>query len=127
MEDMKALLFIFIGGGAGSILRYLVGRMVASLGGERLFPLHTFMANALGCLLLGHITMTLSRHNLTEEWRLLLVVGVCGGFTTFSTFSGESLTLLRTGHHTMFLVYAAGSFLTGLTSVYAGMRLAMIH
>ena len=119
---MNHLLLIFVGGGVGSVLRYLVGRMVSgSCQGS--FPWGTFTANIIGCLLIGLITAAIARWHLTEEIRLLLVVGLCGGFTTFSTLSNETFLLLRQGLYLWSLAYAVLSLLSGLCSVALGFAL----
>ena len=119
---MNHLLLIFVGGGVGSVLRYLVGRMVSgSCQGS--FPWGTFTANIIGCLLIGLITAAIARWHLTEEIRLLLVVGLCGGFTTFSTFSYESLQFFQQEHYLLFFTYILGSLLLGLLAAWLGSRL----
>jgi len=107
----------------GSVLRYLVStHLNASV--NQLY-LGTFLVNILGCLLLG-ILVGLSLKNtwMTQETTLMLGVGFCGGFTTFSTFSLEMHTLLREGHIGMFLLYTGGSLLAGLLLVGLGIWLS---
>lgn len=95
---MKELFLVFLGGGAGSVCRYLasllIGRNIASA-----FPWPTLSVNLLGCLLIGLLYTLSERCSLAQEYRLLLTVGLCGGFTTFSTFSNEALHLLHSGMH----------------------------
>ena len=120
---MNPLLLIFVGGGVGSVLRYLVGRMVSgSCQGS--FPWGTFTANIIGCLLIGLITAAIARWHLTEEIRLLLVVGLCGGFTTFSTFSNETFQLLSSGHVATALAYVASSIVIGVTMTMIAIKLS---
>ena len=90
---MKSLLYIFIGGGTGSVLRYLLTIAIQRQTGTA-FPWGTFAVNFLGCILIGVFYTLTSRIHITNELRLLLTIGLCGGFTTFSTFSNESLQLL---------------------------------
>lgn len=117
---MKAFLFIFLGGGAGSILRYGVQLALH----ERILPHHfpwaTLAVNILGSFLIGLCYALSARLHLTTEVRLLLTTGLCGGFTTFSTFSNESLTLLRQGYYTEFTLYMTGSLLLGMAAVLLG-------
>lgn len=118
---MKDMLCVFLGGGAGSVLRYLVGVVVGSPA-RGAFPQNTFLANVAGCFLIGLLGAWLLRHSMGEAWRLLLIVGFCGGFTTMSSFSNESLSLLRCGSYTLFVLYVLGSVVLGLVGVYAGSR-----
>ena len=115
-------LLVFIGGGAGSLCRYAIGLLLSRHTQSHSFPLATFTANALGCMLIGMLIAHLDRqpHN---GLRLLLVTGFCGGFTTFSTFSHETLRLLTTGHHLTAILYMTASLLTALTAVAAGFML----
>ena len=107
----------------GSVLRYLVGTQLNSTENQLYFG--TFLVNIPGCLLLGIIVGISLKHTwLSNETALMLGVGFCGGFTTFSTFSLEMLTLLREGHLGMFLLYTLGSLLVGMLLVLLGLWLA---
>ncbi len=116
-----ALLAVFVGGGIGSVLRYLL-----SLGMTRwlpsLFPWGTLVVNVLGALLIGLLAgRAVAFENLaTRELRLLLAVGFCGGFTTFSTFSMEVVTLLREDAAGLALAYIAASLLLSLAAFWLG-------
>jgi len=90
---MKKILLVFLGGGTGSVLRYLVSHGRFSL--VQGFPLATLCVNILGSFLIGFLSAWVARTILTNDLRLLLVVGLCGGFTTFSTFSNEGLQRFR--------------------------------
>lgn len=119
---MKSILYVFIGGGAGSVLRYLM-QMVINRNIITAFPLGTFVVNIIGCMLIG-MSYTLSdRFNLSQDIRLLLTVGLCGGFTTFSTFSTESLNLLKGELYGMFLLYTLLSVAIGIMFTFAGIWL----
>src|SRR6478672_9090972 len=91
------LLLVGLGGGAGSIMRYLCQRWI-NASYLHSFPLATFLVNASGCLLIGMLYALAEKSQvMSPEVRLLLVTGFCGGFTTFSTFAFENMTLLRSG------------------------------
>ena len=119
---MKNLLVVFTGGGAGSIARYLLGKWVTNLSGTGGFPYGTFVVNILACLVLGIVVaMADEKHILTPNMRLLLAAGFCGGFSTFSTFSGESLMLFQKGETMTAMAYIFASVLVCLLSTFAGM------
>lgn len=115
---MRELLFIFIGGGAGSICRYAIGSYLLK-GVTHQFPWATLLANALGCLCIGLLMGYFERRN-TGLIYLLLVTGFCGGFTTFSTFSNETFQLFRQGLYVLAFTYAAASLLIGLFCLGCG-------
>mgnify|MGYP001034688097 CR=1 FL=1 len=120
---MKQVLLIFLGGGMGSVLRYLISSHLNS--SENQLYLGTFLVNIIGCLLLG-LVLGFSMKNswMSSETTMLLGVGFCGGFTTFSTFSVEIHALLRVGNFSMFFLYMASSILIGVLSVILGLWLA---
>ena len=109
-------LFIFLGGGAGSVLRYLVGMWIDSTA----FPWATFAVNAVGCLAIGLFGGWAARLGWSEALRLSLTTGLCGGFTTFSTFSKESIALAESGRWSAFAAYAFGSIAIGIAAVALG-------
>ena len=120
---MKEILFVFIGGGMGSSIRYLIGRLTTPYIAATSFPWATFIANTLGCLLIGIFVALLVKGCMSEHLRLLLIVGLCGGMTTFSTFSNESLALLRNGEHFLFCIYMLASIAVGLVSIIIGNKI----
>jgi len=117
---MKNVLLVGLGGAMGSMARYLV-----ALGLERVswmaLPLGTLTVNVLGSLIIG-LLIGISEKSilLTVEWRMFLMVGICGGFTTFSSFTGENLMLMRNGQTPSLLLYTGLSLLLGFTAVYLG-------
>ncbi len=118
---MKNLLFVFIGGGFGSVLRFLIGKWLNSENG---FPYGTFAANIIGSFLIGIILSYAAKNNtLSEGQTLLLATGFCGGFTTFSTFAYENQLFLKSGDFTSFAFYTIASFIVGFLAVFAGMYL----
>ena len=120
---MRAILIIWIGGGLGSVLRYL-----AQLGMSKLvtttFPAGTFLVNITGCFIIGLLYGLADKYTvLTTEWRLFLVTGLCGGYTTFSSFSYEGISLFRQGNYTYFILYVALSVVIGLLSTLGGINI----
>jgi CrcB protein len=106
------------GGFVGAVLRYLIGLMPVS---ETLvFPIKTFAINVIGCLVIGMITAALVRNaNLNPQMLLFLKVGLCGGFTTFSTFALETTDLIKAGHMGIALTYVVLSVLVGISVIFA--------
>ncbi|MBU3010500.1 fluoride efflux transporter CrcB [Polaribacter vadi] len=119
---MKSLLFVFIGGGFGSVLRFLIGKWLNN--SENGIPYGTFVANILGSLFIGFILGYAAKNNaLSQNHTLLLATGFCGGFTTFSTFAYENHIFLKSGDFTSFAFYTIASFVVGFLAVFAGMYL----
>ena len=119
---MKQVLFVFIGGGAGSIARFLVGKWLNTPTSG--IPWGTFTANVLGSLLIGLILgWSLKSNQLSETTTLLLATGFCGGFTTFSTFAYENQALLRSGELFALGLYTISSIVVGLLAVFLGLWL----
>jgi fluoride exporter len=120
---MRSISILALGGAAGSVFRYLlqvaVGRVFPMT-----FPLGTFLVNVSGCFLIGILYGMSGRYTwFTMEWRLLLITGLCGGYTTFSGYSFEGLDLLRHGHYLVFTGYMGLSVLLGLGATFAGAEL----
>jgi CrcB protein len=118
---VKPILIIGLGGGLGSIFRYLV-----QIGISRLvtvaFPAGTFLVNITGCFVIGLLYGFSDKYaTLTTEWRLFLITGICGGYTTFSSFSYESISLFRQGNYTYFMAYTVLSVAVGLLATLGGM------
>jgi CrcB protein len=121
---LRNILIVGTGGFIGTAMRYLVQVQVEKLMGST-FPLGTFLVNIAGSLIIGIVYGLAERGNiLGPEWRLFLAVGLCGGFTTFSTFSADTLNLLKDNSIIQLLSYTGGSVLLGLLSVYVGLILA---
>lgn len=119
---MKNLLLVFIGGGFGSVLRYIIGKWLNNT--ETGVPYGTFAANILGSLLIGFILGYAAKSEaLTQNHTLLLATGFCGGFTTFSTFAYENHIFLKSGDFLSFALYTIASFIVGFLAVFAGMYL----
>ncbi|SHJ56040.1 fluoride efflux transporter CrcB [Aquimarina spongiae] len=116
---MKQLLLVFVGGGTGSIARYLIHKYFSSISWS--FPYGTFVANVLGSFLIGIILGLAARNTtLSQQTVLLLTTGFCGGFTTFSTFAYENHLFLRSGDFLSFAIYTIGSISVALLFVFLG-------
>ena len=117
---MKQLLLVFVGGGFGSALRFVIGKWLNN--SENGIPYGTFAANILGSLLIGIILGLAAKHNsLSESQTLILATGFCGGFTTFSTFAYENHVFLKSGDFAHFAIYTIASFAIGFLAVFLGM------
>ncbi|MER3430536.1 MAG: fluoride efflux transporter CrcB [Blastocatellia bacterium] len=120
----KNVILVGVGGFAGSICRYLVS-IFAATHISPTFPFGTMIANLGGCFLIGAVMSFSERFGaVTPEVRILLTTGFCGGFTTFSTFSYESLELIREGEFVPFAVNVLVSLILGLVATYLGMQSA---
>lgn len=122
---MTALLAVAAGGAVGAVARYLAAGWVQNLTGG-FFPWGTFVVNAVGCLLLGFSLAWLQATLVSAEMRDLVTIGFLGSFTTFSTFSYETLAMLRDGEWLHAGGYALGSLALGLAAVLAGGALAVL-
>lgn len=119
---MKSLFLVFIGGGFGSVLRFLIGKWLNN--SESGFPYGTFFANILGSLFIGIILGYAAKSDsLNQNQTLLLATGFCGGFTTFSTFAYENHLFLKSGDFTSFALYTIVSFTIGFLAVFGGIYL----
>jgi CrcB protein len=123
---MRNLFFVGIGGFIGALLRYLVSGYVQNLSHRIDFPYGTLMVNVVGCLLIGALSQLVElQFEITAELRLLLMVGVLGSFTTYSTFSNETITLLQDQRAALALMNIGLHLVLGLAAVLAG-RFAMV-
>ncbi|ANI88954.1 hypothetical protein A9P82_06385 [Arachidicoccus ginsenosidimutans] len=117
---MKPILFVGLGGAIGSICRYLaqvgISKIIALT-----FPLGTFIVNIAGCFIIGLLYGLATRQAwFTAEWRLFLITGICGGFTTFSSYSYESVSLMNQGNYLYFVLYAGCSVILGFLATWCG-------
>jgi len=120
---LDKIFLVGIGGAVGSILRFLVSGWVQSVSGVS-FPFGTLTVNVLGCFIIGVLSYLADmRGVLTPEMRALLIVGVLGGFTTFSSFGNETMALVRDGEMGYALANVALSLVLGLGAVYVGRTL----
>ncbi len=126
---MRELLIVFVGGGLGSMGRYGVGRLIATTPDGAagrgswlsMIPVSTLVVNLVGCALIGLLWAWAHHHerDAASGWMLLMVVGVLGGFTTFSSLGYETFELLREGRTGHAIGYALGSVVLGLVCVWA--------
>lgn len=119
MIPWQSIALVGLGGGIGAIMRYLTSEAMRSA--SQSFPVGTLLVNLLGSFVLGMWVGYELRHSQTEGLRLLLAVGVCGGFTTFSTFAIEALRLIQHGATWTAVGYILASVLGGLACAYIGM------
>lgn len=122
--EIKQLFYVFVGGGLGSMVRFSLGKYVNAFHNHA-FPFGTFAVNILACFALGFI-VGLADHKqmLSSASRLFWAIGFCGGFSTFSTFSQETLTLFQSGQNTTMLSYILLSVLLCVSATFGGLVLA---
>ena len=113
-------LLIALGGAGGSVLRYLLGGVIQRSSSSG-FPIGTMVVNVSGCFLIGILVKQFLNMQLSNDLRALLVVGFCGGFTTFSTFSAETLALIEGGEYARASLYVLLSVMLCLLATLAGM------
>ena len=124
---MKIWILVFLGGGVGSLCRYLTSRWVS---GNFLpnYPFFgTLVVNITGCLLIGFFVFYFTEGRFGPDslnWRLLLVTGLCGGYTTFSSFSLENMQLIENRQILTFLTYTFASLIFGFLATYTGIMVA---
>ncbi|HEX4229914.1 MAG TPA: fluoride efflux transporter CrcB [Bryobacteraceae bacterium] len=118
---MNRYLCVFLGGGAGCLTRYLVGRAILQRFPSGYFAWSTFCINVTGSFLIGFLmTLLVERLKVPHFWQLLLVTGFLGGYTTFSSFEYEGYLAVRAGQPLTALAYLAGSVIAGCGAVWLG-------
>ncbi|MBP5607204.1 MAG: fluoride efflux transporter CrcB [Lachnospiraceae bacterium] len=111
------ILAVGAGGFFGAVLRYLIGRIPVSE--STVFPIKTFAINVIGCLAIGLITVLAAKNtHIDQRWILFMKVGLCGGFTTFSTFALETTDLIKGGHTGVAFLYVIFSMIVGCAVIF---------
>jgi CrcB protein len=123
---MKWLL-IALGGAFGSVARYGTGTLLLRATEKTLFPWGTLAVNLVGCLLIGYLNGLLDDRLIRPEYRFLLVIGVLGGYTTFSTFGWESAAMLRERQYLFAALYILGNNVIGIALVMLGYGMSRLH
>jgi len=116
---MKIILAIGIGSFIGGVLRYLMtllfqGKTIVGI------PLGTMIVNILGCLFIGLLVGIITNFDISKKWELFIITGVIGSFTTFSTFSFETIELIKTKEYFNAIIYCSSSVLFGLAATFFG-------
>ena len=116
---MQAVLLVGAGSFIGGVMRYLLSQAVQTKLNV-IFPYGTFIVNVIGCFVIGAVIALADKQSMNNDWKLFVATGICGGFTTFSAFSNETIVLLKDGHAGVAFTYVAASLLVGLSATYLG-------
>ncbi|RZL45931.1 MAG: fluoride efflux transporter CrcB [Pedobacter sp.] len=119
---IKQLLLVGLGGGIGSIFRYLTSMLTVKYYANT-FPLATFITNIIGCFIIGLLIGYFSNTNPDNSLKLLFITGFCGGYTTFSTFAAENISLLQNQNYLTLIAYTLASVLVGFLAVGFGLMI----
>jgi fluoride exporter len=120
---MKEFALVFVGGGIGSMARYLLGRLLIPY--QVVFPFATLAANFLSCFIFGLAVMLgVEKINLTQPLKLLVLTGFCGGFSTYSAFTFETIELFKSGHTLSGLSNIVLNLLLSISAFYLGISTA---
>ena len=117
---MYKLLLIALGGAVGTLARYGTSVLAAGVGERTSFPVGTLTVNLLGCFAIGYLGGAFDRTGVREEYRLMVIVGLLGGFTTFSSFGWETMRMLREGQVGRGMLYVVVSNVVGIALVFGG-------
>lgn len=117
---IKQILLVGLGGGIGSMMRYGTSLLIR----PKLFPVATLSVNVIGCFIIGLVfALSIKEEGISDNWKLFLATGICGGFTTFSAFSLENLGLMQSGKIGMALTYIILSLVLGILATFLGYQL----
>ena len=122
---MRILLLVGMGSFIGGISRYLITLLVQNKFLST-FPYGTFAVNVIGCFLIGVVYALSDKGNINVEWRIFFATGVLGGFTTFSSFSNETISMMRDGQYWHSFAYVAFSVIIGLAATFIGISLTKL-
>jgi len=115
-------IYVFLGGGLGAMARYGIAKVIPSNGDG--FPMATFLANVISCIILGLLIGSLLSKELSTRTQLIFMTGFCGGFSTFSTFSAETFKLMEQGQVGLSLSYVLASIVVCLVCIFVGIKLS---
>ena len=116
----KNFLLVGLGGAIGSMLRYAISLLVT----VKQFPYSTFIVNIAGSFIIGAVlALSLKNDMFSNNWKIFLATGICGGFTTFSAFAAENMALLQSGKYGIAFIYIIASLLLGIAAVILGFKL----
>lgn len=122
---MREVALVFVGGGAGSLARFFVGKFYQQW--KPAFPYATLTANFLSCIIFGVVVMLgVQRLNLSLNIKLLLITGFCGGFSTYSSFTFETVEMLKAGQNGMAIINIIINFALSVTGLYIGFWLGRL-
>ncbi len=120
MTMLKNIILVGLGGAIGAILRYIAGTILKPSS----FPINTFIVNVIGCFFIGIIFALAEKTDyISPNLKLFLATGICGGFTTFSSFSVENMALLKQGNYTTAALYIFSSLVFCIIGVFAGFKI----
>lgn len=122
---MKSSFYVFIGGGLGSVARFIITKLMGMV--QTPFPFGTLSVNVLSCLVLGFlVNISIEKNTIPAHINLLLITGFCGGFSTYSTFTHETLELIKTEHVLLGLGNIVINFLLCITGLYMGLWISKL-
>ena len=128
--NWSSLIAVFLGSGLGGVCRFLISKAVQEHCASTVFPVGTFIVNVAGCFIIGLLYGLFNRFEpaavISPQLRLMLTVGFCGGFTTFSTFINENYLLFQSANLPVVLAYVTLSVAIGLLLLYAGYFLSRL-
>lgn len=121
---LRNILLVGLGGGIGSMLRYVCWLLFNS----KIFPYATLVVNIAGSFIIGVIiALSLKNEAFSDNWKLFITTGICGGFTTFSAFSMENMLLLQNGKYTLAFAYILLSVILGIVAAWLGFKLMTLN